>query len=50
MAAVVGLWPGQGVIAVEAMKMGNEQRAPGPGTVREIRAPERSLVTGGAPW
>ncbi len=40
---------GQGVIVVEAMKMENELKAPGPGTVREIRAPEGSLVTGGAP-
>ena len=40
---------GQGVIVVEAMKMENELKAPGSGTVREIRAPEGSLVTGGAP-
>jgi len=40
---------GQGVIVVEAMKMENELRAPGPGTVREICAPEGTLVAGGAP-
>jgi len=40
---------GQGVIVVEAMKMENELRAPGPGTVREIRAPEGAVVAGGAP-
>jgi biotin carboxyl carrier protein len=40
---------GQGLIVVEAMKMENELRAPGPGTVREIRAPEGALVQGGAP-
>ncbi len=40
---------GQGVIVVEAMKMENELKAPGPGTVREIRAPEGAVVAGGAP-
>ena len=40
---------GQGVIVVEAMKMENELRAPAPGTVREIRAPEGAVVAGGAP-
>ena len=49
MAAVVGLGPAQGVIVVEAMKMENELSAPGPGTGREIRAPEGAVVAGGAP-
>ena len=40
---------GQGVIVGEAMKMENELKAPGPGTVREIRAPEGTVVQGGAP-
>ena len=40
---------GQGVIVVEAMKMENELKAPAPGTVREIRAPEGAVVQGGAP-
>jgi biotin carboxyl carrier protein len=40
---------GQGVIVVEAMKMQNELKSPGPGTVREVRAPEGAVVSGGAP-
>ncbi len=40
---------GDGVIVVEAMKMENELRAPGPGTVREIRAKEGEAVGGGTP-
>ncbi len=40
---------GQGVIVVEAMKMENELKAAGPGTVREIRAPEGAVVAAGAP-
>ncbi len=38
---------GDGVIVVEAMKMENELRASGPGTVREIRAKEGDAVGGG---
>jgi biotin carboxyl carrier protein len=39
--------PGSGVIVVEAMKMENELRAAGPGTVREIRVKEGEAVGGG---
>ena len=39
---------GQGLIVVEAMKMQNEIKSPGPGTVREIRAAEGAVVSGGA--
>lgn len=38
---------GDGVIVLEAMKMENELRASGVGTVREIRAKEGEAVTGG---
>jgi biotin carboxyl carrier protein len=38
---------GDGVIVVEAMKMENELRATGAGTVQEIRAKEGEAVTGG---
>ena len=40
---------GQAIIVIESMKMENELRTPGPGTVREIRAPEGALVAAGAP-
>lgn len=40
---------GDGVIVVEAMKMENELRASGPGTVREIRTKEGEAVGGGTP-
>lgn len=39
--------PGAGVIVVEAMKMENELRATGAGTVREIRVKEGEAVGGG---
>jgi biotin carboxyl carrier protein len=38
---------GDGVIVVEAMKMENELRVAGPGTVKEIRAKEGEAVGGG---
>ncbi len=38
---------GDGVIVVEAMKMENELRVTGPGTVKEIRAKEGEAVGGG---
>lgn len=38
---------GDGVIVVEAMKMENELRTSGAGTVQEIRAKEGEAVTGG---
>src|SRR3989304_3114212 len=41
--------PGNGVIVVEAMKMENELRATGAGTVREIRVKEGEAVVGGHP-
>ncbi|MFQ5848407.1 MAG: biotin/lipoyl-containing protein [Candidatus Methylomirabilales bacterium] len=39
--------PGDGVVVVEAMKMENELRASGAGTVREIRVNEGEAVGGG---
>ena len=39
--------PGDGVIVVEAMKMENELRAMGSGTVQEIRVKEGEAVGGG---
>jgi biotin carboxyl carrier protein len=41
--------PGNGVIVVEAMKMENELRSTGAGTVREIRVKEGEAVVGGHP-
>jgi biotin carboxyl carrier protein len=41
--------PGTGIIVVEAMKMENELRASGAGTVREIRAKEGDAVGGNQP-
>jgi biotin carboxyl carrier protein len=41
--------PGNGVIVVEAMKMENELRSTGAGTVREIRVKEGDAVGGGTP-
>ena len=38
---------GDGVIVVEAMKMENELRSAGPGTVREIKVKEGEAVGGG---
>ena len=38
---------GQGVVVVEAMKMENELRAAGPGTVKEIRVEEGKAVSSG---
>lgn len=38
----------QGLVVVEAMKMENELRAPGDGTVREVRAVEGTSVEAGA--
>ncbi len=38
---------GQGVIVIEAMKMENELKAPGPGVVKEIRVQEGAGVGGG---
>jgi biotin carboxyl carrier protein len=40
---------GDGVIVIEAMKMENELRASGAGTVREIRAKAGEAVGGGQP-
>jgi biotin carboxyl carrier protein len=40
---------GAEIIVVEAMKMENELRASGPGTVREIRVKEGEAVGGGHP-
>ncbi len=40
---------GDGVIVVEAMKMENELRASGAGTIREIRVNEGEAVGGGHP-
>ncbi len=40
---------GDGVIVVEAMKMENELRSAGPGTVREIKVKEGEAVGGGHP-
>lgn len=39
---------GTGIIVVEAMKMQNELKAKGPGTVKEVRAQEGQGVEGGA--
>ena len=39
---------GTGVIVIEAMKMQNELKAKGPGTVKEVRAQEGQGVEGGA--
>ena len=41
--------PGDGVIVVEAMKMENELRSTGAGTVREIKVKEGEAVGGGHP-
>ncbi len=41
--------PGNGVIVIEAMKMENELRSTGAGTVREIRVKEGEAVVGGHP-
>jgi biotin carboxyl carrier protein len=41
--------PGDGVIVVEAMKMENELRSTGAGTVREIRVKEGDAVVGAQP-
>jgi biotin carboxyl carrier protein len=38
----------QGLVVVEAMKMENELRAPGPGTVAEVRASEGASVEANA--
>ena len=39
---------GQGVVIVEAMKMENELKAAGPGTVVEVKCREGALVEGNA--
>ena len=41
--------PGNGVIVIEAMKMENELRSTGAGTVREIRVKEGEAVASGTP-
>ena len=50
---LVGVWDrvgaGDGIIVVEAMKMENELRSAGPGTVQEIRVTEGEAVGGGHP-
>jgi biotin carboxyl carrier protein len=38
----------QPLVVVEAMKMENELRAPGPGTVREVRVTDGDPVESGA--